>query len=233
MLLEDFFRARRAGILTGAGLYGQRGAAVDLNELFKSEKRHCPQCQGREKTVQDATGAKRTVREYYHQAVALTWVSGEGSVVIGWERLAPGEGELTAALRLLARLLPRLRHSLDVILGDARSGCRPFFELVGGTGLHALAISSGNTELDSEMDLLVATEPPRLVRGLDIAVWELESEAWQADLHRTLRVIHCERRYPAPAWQHARQQLRVGTSTPVALLPAGQGGQGGAGPLAH
>jgi hypothetical protein len=51
MLLEDFFRARRAGILTDQGLYGKRCAALDLNELFKSEEIHCPQCQVREKTV--------------------------------------------------------------------------------------------------------------------------------------------------------------------------------------
>ena len=41
ILLEDFFIARRAGILTDEGLYGKRCAALDLNELFKSEKVHC------------------------------------------------------------------------------------------------------------------------------------------------------------------------------------------------
>lgn len=223
MLLEDFFLARRAGILSGEGLYGQRCAALDLNELFKSEKRHCPQCQVREKTVQDAQGAKRTVHEYYHQAVALSWINGEIPFVIGWELLAPGEGELTAALRLLERLLPRVRQSLDLILGDALYCCRPFFQVVCGAGLEAMAISSTNTEMDAEIDLLMATEPPRLVPGLNVAVWELESEAWRQALHRTLRVIHCERRYAAPAWKHERKRLRVVTSTPVALLPAGQG----------
>jgi hypothetical protein len=67
------------------------------------------------------------------------------------------------------------------------------------------------------------TDPPRTVPCLDAAVWEMESEAWQQDLKRPLRVIHCERRYPAPAWRHERQQLRVVTSLPVAILPAGQG----------
>ena len=126
--------------------------------------------------------------------MALTWVSGALPCVLGGELLAPGEGELTAALRLLARRLPRVRHSLDLVLGDALSCCRPFFQLVGGAGLQALALSSGRTELDTELELLMATEPPRLVRGRDVAVWELESEAWRADVHRTLRVLHCERR---------------------------------------
>jgi len=178
MMLEDFFLARRAGILTDEGLYGKRCAALDLNELFKSEKIHCPQCQVREKTVQDEKGEKRIVKEYYHQAVALSWMSGPIPFVIGWEVLAPGEGELTAALRLLERLLPRLRRSLDLVLGDALYCCRPFFKTVCGAGLEGLAISSGQTEMDDEIDLLMKTDPPRLVPGIDVAVGEMESEAW-------------------------------------------------------
>jgi Transposase DDE domain len=223
MLLQDFFRARRAGILGDDGLYGQRCAVVDLNELFKSEKIHCPHCQVREKTVRGAQGEERRVQEYYHQAVALVWVSGSIPFVLGWELLAPGEGELTAALRLLERLLPRLRHSVDLILGDALYCCRPFFQTLCGAGLQGLAISSGQTEMDEEMALLQKTDPPRTVPGLDVAVWEMESEAWHPQLKRKLRVIHCARRYEAPAWKHERQQLRVVTSVPVEILPAGQG----------
>lgn len=223
MLLEDFFLARRAGVLTDEGLYGKRCAALDLNELFQSEKVHCEQCQVREKTVRDEQGEKRIVREYYHQAVALSWVSGKIPCVLGWEMLAPGEGELTAALRLLKRLLPRLRKSVDLILGDALYCCRPFFQTVCGAGLEALAISSGNTEMDEEIDLLRKTDPPRRVLGVDVDVWEMESEAWSQEVKRKLRVVHCERRYEAPAWKHERKQLRVVTSIPVEILPAGQG----------
>lgn len=223
MLLEDFFIGHRAGILTDNGLYGKRCAAVDLNELFKSEKIHCAQCQVRHKTVLDADGQKRTVLEYYHQAVALTWVSGEIPFVIGWEILSPGEGELTAALRLLERLLPRLRRSLDFVLGDALYCCRPFFNAVCGAGLQGMAISSRNTEMDEEIDLLMSTDPPRIVQGTNVAVWEMESEAWHQDLKRNLRVIHCERRYEAPAWKHERKELRVVTSAPIDILPSGQG----------
>jgi len=223
MMLEDFFRARRAGILSDDGLYGKRCAALDLNELFQSEKVHCEQCQVREKTVKNEKGEKHTVQEYYHQAVALNWMSGAIQLVIGWEMLKPGEGELTAALRLLARLLPRLRKSLDLILGDALYCCRPFFKTVCGAGLEGLAISSQATEMDEEMDLLMKTDPPRLVPGLHVAVWEMESEAWRSELKRHLRILHCERRYQAPAWKHERQQLRVVTSLPVEILPAGQG----------
>ncbi len=224
-MLEDFFTARRAGILTDEGQYGIRCAALDLNELFNSEKLHCPQCQIRQKTMVDANGEKRTVVEYYHQAVAFSWISGEIPCVIGWEVLQPGEGELTAAMRPLERLLPRLRKSLDLVVGDALYCCRPFFQTVCGAGLQAMAISSAQTEMDEEIDLLIQTDPARIVAcdGGDVAVLEMESEAWQAQLKRPLRVIHCERRYEAPAWKHERRQLRVVTSMPLDILPARQG----------
>ena len=137
---------------------------------------HGPDCQVREKTVLDANGERQTVKEYYHHAVALSWISGDIPFPIGWEILRPGEGELTAALRLLERLLPQLRKSLDLIVGDALYCCRPFFETVCGAGLHAMAISSAQTEMDQEMELLIQTDKPRLVAGAhgDVAVWELE-----------------------------------------------------------
>ncbi len=62
--------------------------------------------------------------------------------------MAPGEGELTAALRLLTRLLPKLKKSIDLVLGDALYCCRPYLKLAYDHGVGALAISSGVTEMD-------------------------------------------------------------------------------------
>ena len=71
------------------------------------------------------------------------------------------------------------------------------------------------------------TDPPRTVPGIEVAGWEMESEAGSQDLKRPLRVIHCARRYAAPPGKHERQQRRVVTSVPVEILPAGQGGKVG------
>jgi hypothetical protein len=150
--LEAFFTARRTGILKDDGPYGKRLAIIDLNELFKSEKIHCDKCQVREKKIKDAEGKEQLVKEYYHQAVALVW-GGELTWPINWELLAPGEGELTAALRMLERLLPRLARSLDGVMGDALYCCRPFLKMVCANGLEAYTISSGITEMDGEIEL--------------------------------------------------------------------------------
>lgn len=222
LLLDIFFVARRAGILKDDGPYGLKCAIVDLNELFTSEKVHCPHCQVREKEVADADGQKRKVKEYFHQAVALVWAGGELAWPINWELLAPGEGELTAAFRLLARLLPRLRESLDVVMGDALYCCRPFLKLVRDAGLVGLAIASGQTEMDEEMTLLHQSEVPTKQEG-DVVRWELESEAWEKDVGCKLRVIHYERRYEAKPWKHERRHLRLVMTAPVAIIPSGQG----------
>ena len=113
--------------------------------------------------------------------------------------------------------------SLDLIVGAALYCCRPFFQTVCGAGLEGLALSSGETEMDEEIDLLRKTDPPRLVPGVDVAVGEMESEAWSQDFKRNLRVLHGQRRYEAPAWKHEHKQRRVITSIPVQILAAGQG----------
>jgi hypothetical protein len=220
--LVGFFQARRAGILKDDGPYGHKCVIVDLNELFTSEKIHCPECQVREKEVADADGQKRKVKEYFHQAVALVWAGGEVAWPINWELLAPGEGELTAAYRLLSRVLPRLRGSVDFVMGDALYCCRPFFKLVRGEGLHGLAIASGQTEMDEEIALLQQSEVPTKQEG-DLVRWELESEAWEKDVGCKLRVVHFERRYEAKPWKHERRQQRVVMSAPIAVMPSGQG----------
>jgi hypothetical protein len=221
LALQAFLDARHAKLLKDDGPFGLRCLLVDLNELFKSEKRHCDACQVREKKVK-RNGEEKIVKEYFHQAVALVWASGETPWPIGWELLRPGEGELTAAIRLLRRLLPRLRKSADLVMGDALYCCRPFFKVVHDNRLKAFAISSEQTEMDEEIDLLMQTESPRTTPG-KVAVWEMESEAWSQDLRCKLRVLHYERRYAAKSWRHERQMLRAVTSAPVDVMPAGQG----------
>ena len=66
------------------------------------------------------------------------------------------------------------------------------------------------------------SEAPVKMPG-DIDAWEFESEAWQPELARKLRVAHYVRRYPAKPWKHERQTLRLVTTAPVSVMPLGQG----------
>lgn len=223
LLLARFFVARRAGILKEGGPYGLRCAVVDLNELFVSEKRHCKHCQTREKEVRRADGQLQKVTEYFHQAVALVWASGEMVFPLQWELLAPGEGELTAAVRMLERTLPRLSHSLDLVLGDALYCCRPFLKLICDNGMQPLVISSGVTEMDQELDFLIENDPGRRIPVAEVQAWEMESSAWEKDVGAKLRLLHYLRLYEAKSWKKERHQLRIFTTASVSAMPIGQG----------
>lgn len=222
LCLAMFFVARRARLLD-EGPFGRRCVLVDLNELFTSEKVHCDHCQVRKKKVV-RNGAEKVVNEYYHQAVAMVWVGSDVAWPVGWELLAPGEGELTGALRLLDRLLPALRQSVDLVMGDGLYCCRPFFERVVRFGINGLAISSGQTEMDEEIELLERSHPGRMTTA-KVEVWEYDSEAWAKDVGTTLRIVDYERRYAAKAYRHERQHLRIVTTAPAEMVPAGQGWQ--------
>lgn len=223
LLLRVFFQARRAGILKDDGPFGKRCAIIDMNELFTSERVHCDNCQVRVKQKAGPDGTVSEVKEYFHQAVALVWAGAEVAWPIAWELLEPGEGEWTAAQRLLKRVLPKLGQSLDLVIGDSLYCCRDFFTIVRGAGLDAMAIASGQTEMDKEMKLLTETEPPKRMLGQDVDMWEMESEAWEKDVGAKLRILHYRRAYPAEDWKHERRELRLVTTCPVAVLPVGQG----------
>ena len=64
-----------------------------------SRKRCCPQCQKRTLTVQD-----KEVVEYYHRGVVCHLIGHDLAVPLDVELLRPGEGEETAAKRLLERV---------------------------------------------------------------------------------------------------------------------------------
>lgn len=75
-------------------------ATVDGHELFQGRKRYCPQCQQRIIKLKE-----EEVVAYYHQGVICHLIGHELAVPLGVELLRPGEGEETAAKRLLERVL--------------------------------------------------------------------------------------------------------------------------------
>jgi hypothetical protein len=74
-------------------------AAVEGHELFASRKRCCPACQTRTITVQG-----ESVTESDHQAAVCQLIGQDLALVLDLELLRPGEGEETAAKRLLERI---------------------------------------------------------------------------------------------------------------------------------
>jgi len=131
-------------------------AAVDGHEFFSSRKRCCPQCQRRILTVD---GEK--VTEYYHQGVVCHLIGQELALVLDVELLRAGEGEETAAKRLLERVFTNYPRFFDVVVGDALYFDAPFINFCLGHHKHVIVTAKGeNRLLVQDAAGLFAQQPP-------------------------------------------------------------------------
>ena len=94
--------------------WGLMVAAVDGHETFSSRKRCCKRCKRRRVKVKG-----EWVYEYFHAYVVCQLVLVKVPVFIDMEPIYPGEGELTAAKRLIKRVLKEQGQMIDVFTFDA------------------------------------------------------------------------------------------------------------------
>lgn len=99
---------------------GRIVAALDGVEVLSSYSRCCEQCLQRHVTVKNPDGKPEQRIQYYHRAVGCQIVSSAVKPFLALEWLAPGEGEDTAALRLLTRIPERYgSRFFDILLLDS------------------------------------------------------------------------------------------------------------------
>lgn len=99
--------------------------AIDGHELFCSEKTQCKDCHVRYKKVKQKDGTVVKVRERYHKLVVAQWVGVHPAIVLDFEPILPGEGELTAAYRLVSRLDEIYGKAIGTLVADALYDCEP------------------------------------------------------------------------------------------------------------
>ena len=117
-------------------------AAVDGHELFASRKRCCPACQTRTLTIKG-----EPVTEYYHQAVVCQLIGQELALVLDVELLRPGEGEETAAKRLLERVFADYPRFFDIVVADALYFDAPFINFCRDRHKHVIVTAKGDNRL--------------------------------------------------------------------------------------
>jgi len=103
--------------------------------FFPSRQRCCSQCSQRRLVIKG-----EVVVEYFHRGVAFYLVGFRTAVPLDVEMLRPGEGELTAAQRLLPRVAKAYGRLFDVVLGDALYFNAPFFNLCLGLGKEVITV---------------------------------------------------------------------------------------------
>ena len=117
-------------------------AAFDGHELFASRKRCCSECETRTVKLKD-----REVTEYYHRIVACHLIGHELAVPLDAELVRHGEGEETAAKRLMERVCARYGRLFDVVCGDALYLDAPFLRLCRKLHKHAIVVIKGDQRL--------------------------------------------------------------------------------------
>ena len=136
-------------------------AAIDGHEISSSYKRCCERCLKREIEV---NGEIRT--QYYHRLVAFQIIADDFNFMLDLEMISPGEDEVAAALRLLARVLENHPRSFDVLVADAIYLRPSMLDFIRAHGKHLIAVLKANQpELLLEAETLMGPgEPTRIKR---------------------------------------------------------------------
>lgn len=169
-------------------------AAVDGHELFASRKRCCPDCQTRTVMVREGP-----VTEYYHQAAVCQLIGQDLALVLDLELLRPGEGEETAAKRLLERVFADYPRFFDVVVADALYLDAPFINFCRDRHKHVIITAKGDHRLllQDARGLFAALEPGRFGDGRgnvrrDVRFWDEEGFTSCAGVKDSLRVLYTE-----------------------------------------
>ena len=113
-------KLKRNKVFDTGRVQGRIVAALDGVEVLSSYSRCCEQCLQRRVTVKNADGEPEERIQYYHRAVGCQIISSAVKPFLALEWVAPGEGEDTAALRLLSRLPERYgSRFFDILLLDS------------------------------------------------------------------------------------------------------------------
>jgi hypothetical protein len=171
---------------------GWYAAAIDGHEFFSSRKRCCPQCQRRTLTVNG-----QPVMEYFHQGVVCHLIGQSIALVLDVELLQPGEGEETAAKRLLERVFAHFPRFFDVVVGDALYFDAPFINFCLDRHKHVIITAKGDHRLlVQDAHGLFGQQPPgcwdERNRKLTVRFWDAEGFTSCEGVKRPLRVLRTE-----------------------------------------
>jgi len=186
MLVQVHYRLKRNKALADGD--DLKMVAVDGHEFFKSRKRCCAQCQQRTLIIDD-----EEVVEYYHQGVVCHLIEHQLAVPLDMELLRPGEGEETAAKRLLERVFRNYPRFFDVVCGDALYFDAPFINFCREHHKHALVVVKGDQRvLLQDAQGLFAQQQPQIwqERRRTVQYWDADGFNTCAGVKQPLRVVH-------------------------------------------
>jgi hypothetical protein len=200
-MLTDINRTlKRNKVFDADRVQGRIVAALDGIEVLSSYSRHCDSCLERRVTVRKA-GVKVEQIQYYHRAVGCQIINGPVKTFLALEWLQPGEGEDTAALRLLRNLPDRYgSRFFDILLLDALYAQAPVFKLAAESGWDlVVSLKQNLPELYQSAVRLFARRPAdctlterRGGKSYQVQLWDTEGLPFSIDYPEPVRVVRAE-----------------------------------------
>ena len=201
MLVDINRRLKRSKAFDEGRVQGHLVAALDGIEILSSFSRRCDECLERRVVCKDQTGRKIEQTQYYHRAVGCQMIHSPVKPFLAIEWLRPGEGEQTAALRLLRRL-PDLYGSrfFDILLLDALYAQTPVLDLMREIGWDAvISLKQNSRELyQSAMRLFAHRNPDQVFtekqdhKTYHVQVWDTEGLPFAFENPVPVRVVRSE-----------------------------------------
>ncbi len=167
-----------------------RVGAIDGHEFFSSRRRCCAQCLQRRLQIKG-----EEVIEYYHQGVVFYLIGLRAAIPLDIEMLGPGEGELTAAQRLLARVVANYGRFFHVVLADALYFNAPFFNFCLGLGKDVITVlKDKDRALSQDAQGVFSLTAPQLWEepSQKIQAWDAEGFTSAEGIQVPLRVLRTE-----------------------------------------
>ena len=158
--------------------------------FFPSRHRCCPQCSERRLIIKG-----KEVIEYYHRGVVFYLVGLRAAIPLDVEMLQPGEGELTAAYRLLPRVVESYGRFFGVVLADSLYFNAPFFNLCLGLGKDVITVLKDEDRVlfqDAQGVFTLTTPQAWEEPNQKIQAWDAEGFTSAEGIEVPLRVLRTE-----------------------------------------
>ena len=201
MLVDINRQLKRNKVFDQGRVQGHIVAALDGIEVLSSYSRCCDSCLERRIKSMDSEGNEVVQIQYYHRAVGCQIVSSPVKPLLAVEWLQPGEGEDTAALRLLSRL-PDLYGSrfFDILLMDSLYAQAPAIKLVIQNGW-GLVVTFKQERRDLYQDAMglfrqrphnVCFSEKRNGGDYEVKIWEARDLSFTGDYPQPVTVVRSE-----------------------------------------
>jgi hypothetical protein len=166
---------------------GMMVAGVDGHETFSSRKRCCKRCKRRRIKVK-----KKWVYEYFHSYVVCQLVLVKVPVFMDIEPIYPGEGELTAAKRLIKRVLKEQGRMVDVFTFDALYLDSELLNMLEKKKKYWIAVlKQKNRDAYKEIDCLIPEiDPLELeINKREVKLYDIPDLVGWDNLEKTFRAV--------------------------------------------